>query len=169
MAPVCYVRVNEVCRDFRHPTRETRPVRASATAAAGFLLAVLWFDLMFDVQARTGADEAVESIATYYARVTTAARPMNRLVALVMLALLASLVAEVTGDAVPAWVAWTSLLLAVVPIGLAVTTTVPAAMRLGQRTDPPDVRRRAALHILRQHIVCFVFMAAVLAVQLTAA
>jgi hypothetical protein len=144
-------------------------VRSAATAAAGFLLAVLWFDLMFDVQARRRTDEAVESIATYYARVTRAARPMNRLVALVMLALLASLVAEVTGDDVPAWAAWTSLVLAIVPIGLAGTTTVPAAVRLGQRTDPPDVRQRAALHILRQHVVCAVFIAAVLGVQLTSA
>ena len=141
-------------------------MRAAATAAAGFLLAVLWFDLMFDVQARRRTDGAVESIATYYARVTRGARPMNRLVALVMLALLASLVAEVMGDTVPAWAAWTSLVLAVVPIGLAGTTTVPAAVRLGQRTDPPDQRQLAALHILRQHVVCFVFVSGVLAVQL---
>lgn len=141
-------------------------VRAGATAAAGFLLAVLWFDLMFDVQARRRTDDAVESIATYYARVTRGARPMNRLVMVAMLALLASLVAEVTGDAVPAWAAWTSLVLAVVPIGLAGTTTVPAAVRLGQRTDPPEVRQLAALHILRQHVVCVVFIAAVLGVQL---
>ena len=141
-------------------------MRAAATAAAGFLLAVLWFDLMFDVQARRRTDDAVESIATYYARVTRAARPMNRLVALVMLALLASLVAEVMGDDVPAWAAWTSLALAIVPIGLAGTTTVPAAVRLGQRTDPPEQRQLAALHILRQHLVCFVFIAAVLGVQL---
>ena len=55
-------------------------------AGAGFLLAVLWFDLMFDVQVlRVRPDEIPEpvlaSIAAYYRRVTTAARPMNRLVA----------------------------------------------------------------------------------------
>src|SRR5438094_4323905 len=54
---------------------------------AGFLLAVLWFDLMFDVQVLgrgRGADplpeEVLASIAAYYRRVTTQARPMNYLV-----------------------------------------------------------------------------------------
>src|SRR5437870_11989528 len=59
---------------------------------AGFLLAVLWFDLMFDVQVLgrgRGADplpeEVLASIAAYYRRVTTQARPMNYLVGVVML------------------------------------------------------------------------------------
>ena len=61
-----------------------------AAAGAGFLLAVLWFDLMFDVQTRkhTGEvlpPEVLTSISAYYRRVTTEAYPMNRLVALVML------------------------------------------------------------------------------------
>src|SRR3954451_23324507 len=141
-------------------------MQAFATAAAGFLLAVLWFDLMFDVQAPQRTDEAVESIATYYARVTRAARPMNQLVALVMLGLLAALVAEIVGDSVPVWAAWTSLVLAVVPIGLAGARTVPAAVRLGQRIDPPDRRRVAAVHILRQHVLCFACIVSLIVVQL---
>jgi hypothetical protein len=56
---------------------------AFVTAGGGFLLAVLWFDLMFDVQVlgrdeRELPEERLASIAAYYARVTTAARPMNR-------------------------------------------------------------------------------------------
>ncbi len=56
------------------------------TAGAGFLLAVLWFDLMFDVQTlrhRTGVlpKPVLDSIAGYYGRVTGAARPMNLLIA----------------------------------------------------------------------------------------
>ena len=52
---------------------------AFVTGGAGFLLAVLWFDLMFDVQvlrnpARRGA---LDSVSAYYRRVTTSARPMN--------------------------------------------------------------------------------------------
>ena len=63
---------------------------AFVTAGGGFLLAVLWFDLMFDVQVlahreRELPDQTLASIAAYYARVTTAARPMNRLVATVMM------------------------------------------------------------------------------------
>ncbi len=47
-------------------------MEAFVTAGAGFLLAVLWFDLMFDVQARgTVTDDAIASISAYYRRVTT--------------------------------------------------------------------------------------------------
>jgi hypothetical protein len=58
-------------------------VSAYASAGAGFLLAVLWFDLIFDVQilghrGEGMPEEVLGSICAYYARVTTAARPMNR-------------------------------------------------------------------------------------------
>ena len=63
------------------------------TAAAGFLLAVLWFDLMFDTQmlayrdAAVARDSVLASIAAYYRRVTTDASPMGRLVSAAMLVL----------------------------------------------------------------------------------
>jgi hypothetical protein len=65
------------------------------SAGAGFLLAVLWFDLMFDVQVlRHPAGDLPEtvlaSIAGYYRRVTTDATPMNRLVAVAMVATIAA-------------------------------------------------------------------------------
>jgi hypothetical protein len=70
-----------------------------AAAGTGFLLAVLWFDLMFDVQTRkhTGdlPPEVLASISAYYRRVTTEAYPMNRLVALVMVLTLAAICAEI--------------------------------------------------------------------------
>ena len=52
---------------------------SSSAAGCGFLLAVLWFDLMFDVQALRAPEgelpeRSLASIAGYYARVTTAAR-----------------------------------------------------------------------------------------------
>ncbi len=72
-------------------------MKALASAGGGFLLAVLWFDLMFDVQARSYASDvpeaALASIAAYYARVTTAARPMNRLVAAAMALTIAAVIA----------------------------------------------------------------------------
>ncbi|HEX8715130.1 MAG TPA: hypothetical protein VF706_06115, partial [Solirubrobacteraceae bacterium] len=111
---------------------------AFATAGAGFLLAVLWFDLMFDVQARGHRDRelpepALASIAAYYARVTTAARPMNRLIATVMLATIVVVVVELVEHAVPRAVAWASLALALAPIALVAARTVPSAVRLGAR------------------------------------
>jgi hypothetical protein len=137
-----------------------------ATAGAGFLLAVLWFDLMFDVQAlRAGAGELPEpvlaSIAGYYARVTTLARPLNRLVALVMLGTLAALVAEV-----PRWEAWPSLACAAAAILLAGLHTVPAAVRLGTRGDDAATQSALARAIGRDHLLCLALIAAVLVIQL---
>jgi len=147
------------------------PVTAYVTAGAGFLLAVLWFDLMFDVQV-LGHDRSalpgpvLASIAGYYARVTTAARPMNRLIATVMLATLAALVAQVAGDDSPSWVAWASLALVGSAVALATAHTVPAAVRLGTRGDEPAVQSRLAAAILRDHVLCFAGIASVLVLQL---
>jgi hypothetical protein len=142
-------------------------VTAFVTAGAGFLLAVLWFDLMFDVQVRRRAgDEAVASIAAYYARVTTAARPMNRLVATVMVATLAAVIAQVARGDDPAWAAWASLAPLAGAIGLAGAHTVPAAVRLGTRRDPRDVQLALARTILRDHLLCLAAISAVLVLQL---
>jgi hypothetical protein len=141
------------------------------TAGAGFLLAVLWFDLMFDVQVirhrRDQLPEAVlASIAGYYRRVTTAARPMNRLIATVMLATLAALAVEIADRHGRSWLAWASLALAGAPILLAATHTVPCAVRLGSRSDPPERQSVLARSILRDHLLCFASIAALLVVQL---
>ena len=144
------------------------------TAGAGFLLAVLWFDLMFDVQAaRSGGAELAEpvlaSIAGYYGRVTTAARPMNRLVAAAMLLTLGTIIAQIARGERAAWVGWVSLGLAGAAIVLAGARTVPHAVRLGTRRDPPSAQSALARSILRDHLVCAAAIAAVLVVQLSGA
>jgi hypothetical protein len=145
-------------------------VIAFVTAGAGFLLAVLWFDLMFDVQVIGSAREVPEgllaSIASYYARVTTAARPMNRLIATVMLATLAAIVVEIVNGGISSAVAWVSLALAALPILLAGGHTVPSAVRLGTRRDPLDRQSVLARTILREHLFCFASIAALLVLQL---
>jgi hypothetical protein len=150
-------------------------VHAFVTAPAGFLVAVLWFDLMFDVQVlgrggRNGQvpEDALASISAYYARVTTAARPMNRLIAVVMVATLAAIVVQLANGGDPRWVAWASLGLAVSAIGLAAAHTFPAAVRLGARSDPPVVQSRLARSIYRDHVVCLAAIATLLALQLAA-
>ena len=150
------------------------PVSACAAAGAGFLLAVLWFDLMFDVQAfaRRGgelSDEVLASIGSYYARVTTAARPMNRLVALVMAGTLAALVAEVAEGKVRAWVAWTSLAFVLGPVALAAARIVPRAVRLGAREGDAAVESALARSILREHVLCALALTVVLVLQLAVA
>jgi hypothetical protein len=147
-------------------------VSAFVTAGGGFLLAVLWFDLMFDVQVlgqheRELPEQRLSSIAAYYARVTTAARPMNRLVATVMLATLAAIVVEIADGGVPSAAAWVSLALAAMPIGLVAARTVPNAVRLGTRADDPERQSALARTIFREHVFCFASIAALVALQLS--
>ena len=144
------------------------------TAAAGFLIAVLWFDLMFDVQTLRHRRAAVlpegvlASIAAYYHRVTTTASPMGRLVALVMLVLLAGLIAQaVRGDA-PVWASAACLGLTAVAIGLTAARVLRAAQRLGERTDAIERQSQLARGILRDHLFCLGCMVTVLVVQLSA-
>src|SRR5882762_2466242 len=118
-----------------------------AAAGAGFLLAVLWFDLMFDVQTRKHAGdllppEVLASISAYYLRVTTHAYPMNRLVALVMVLMLAAICAEIVQGENPWWIGWGSLVLAGSGFVPTMTRTVPNARRLGMGTDTAEEQSR---------------------------
>jgi hypothetical protein len=136
------------------------------SAGAGFLLAVLWFDLMFDVQvARHRLGELPEavlaSITGYYRRVTTAARPMNRLVAAAMVATLGTIIAQIARGEHPRWLGWVSL-------ALAGAHTVPSAVRLGTRRDPAERQAQLARAVFRDHVLCAVSIMALLVVQLTA-
>jgi len=149
-------------------------VKPFVCAGAGFLLAVLWFDLMFDVQVLHRPEGEIEegvlgSIAGYYRRVTTTAAPMNRLVAAVMLLTLAAIITEIAAGQGPAWVGWVSLVLASAPIGVAGARTVPSAVRLGTRADPPAQQSQLARVICRQHLFCFASILVLLVVQLAAA
>ena len=141
---------------------------AFATAGAGFLLAVLWFDLMFDVQVRRAErrEEAVASIAAYYRRVTLEAYPMNRLVAVVMAGTLVALIAQVAEGDAPRWASVTSLALALGAIGLAVGHTFRTGARLGTGRGTPPEQAALARLMLRDHVLCLVAIVAVLVLQL---
>ena len=115
-----------------------------AAAGAAFLLAVLWFDLMFDVQTRKHAGallptEVLASISAYYRRVTTEAYPMNRLVALVMLLTVAAIIGEIIAGVRPWWIGWVSLVLVGSGVFSTLRRTVPNAKRLGGAQDSPEM------------------------------
>ena len=144
---------------------------AFVAAGAGFLLAVLWFDLMFDVQALGHGggqlpERVLDSIRGYYARVTTGARPMNRLVAAVMLGTLGTVIAEIADGKPSQAVSYTSLALAAFAILLAGLRTVPSAVRLGSGRDSVADQSALARSILHQHLLCFAAIASVLTLQL---
>lgn len=87
---------------------------------------------------------------------------MGRLIALVMIVLLGGLVAEALFGASPGWLLGVSGALAGVPVVLALTRTVPNAVRLGRRTDTAAEQTRLARAIYRDHIVCALGMLAFL-------
>lgn len=123
-------------------------------------MAVLWFDLMFDVQVRSHRSDndlpegVLASIAGYYRRVTTEARPMNRLVAFAMLVTMGSLVGEIVSNDDHRIAASATLGFVVIAIGLAGARTVGNAVRLGQRADPVVTQSFLARQIYRDHCVC---------------
>jgi hypothetical protein len=144
-----------------------------AAAGAGFLLAVLWFDLMFDVQTRKHSGdvlppEVLTSISAYYRRVTTEAYPMNRPVALVMLLTLAAICAEIVQDENPWWIGWGSIALAGSGFVPTMIRTVPNARRLGMGVDSAEEQARLARAIYRDHKFSFARMVVVLGLQLIA-
>ena len=144
-----------------------------AAAGAAFLLAVLWFDLMFDVQSRKHASdplptEVLASISAYYRRVTTEAYPMNRLVALVMLLTLAAIVAEIVEGVQPWWIGWVSLALVVSGVASTLRRTVPNARQLGGARDTPEMQSTLARAICRDHLFSFARTFLVLGLQLIA-
>jgi hypothetical protein len=139
----------------------------------GFLVAVLWMDLIFDSQvvAHRGAEVLPEpvlaSIAGYYHRATTTSRPMSMLIATVMVILLGVLAArEVFADS-PAWLVAVSAVLAGVPILLALMRTLPNAVRLGKRLDAVAEQTRLARAIFRDHVLCLGLMTAFVALLLS--
>jgi hypothetical protein len=142
-------------------------------ACGGFLLAVLWFDLMFDVQVRRHRhgdlpESVLGSIASYYRRVTTDAQPMTLAVAVVMAIGVVAVIGQLVTGSIPRWASAASLALAAVPIVLALRRVLPNAARLGSRVDPIDVQSALARQIYSDHLFCLAAIAAFLAVQLVA-
>ena len=144
-------------------------------ACGGFLLAVLWMDLMFDVQVlpyRAQAQELPEpvlaSIAAYYRRVTTDAWPMNRAIAGVMLLVIAGLLEQIVAGGTARRVAIASLLLAGGAVAL-VPRVLRRAVRLGTRADSAAEQSRLARAICRDHLLCLGGIVAFIALQVLAA
>src|SRR5262245_5192486 len=142
-------------------------------AGLSFLLAVLWFDLMFDVQTRghTGEilpPEVLASISAYYRRVTTEAHPMNRLVSTVMVLTIVAICAEIHEGRTRWWIGWGSLAIVGIGVVFTLTRTVPNAVRLGAGTDTLAVQTQLARAIYSDHVFAFGRTLALLGLQLFA-
>ncbi len=135
-----------------------------------FLLAVLWFDLMFDVQALGGAGsvlppEALASIAAYYRRVTTDAVPMPYLVGTVMLVGVVATAVRVAREPARRRMNALSFVLFASPVTLAFRI-FPKARALGAEAAPIEVQSAMARAILHDHLLCLAAMAAFLVLEL---
>lgn len=150
---------------------------ATFLAAGGaFLLAVLWMDLLFDVQVlkyRNAGEELPEavlvSIADYYRRATTEAWPMNRMIAVVMLLTFGGSAGQLLLGRGSPWLAGIAVGLCGVPIALARARVVPNAVRLGRRVDSLVEQSRLARAICKDHLFCLASIAGFTGLQLTAA
>ncbi|MDT5094061.1 MAG: hypothetical protein QOH60_3424 [Mycobacterium sp.] len=134
------------------------------TVCSGFLLAVLWMDLIFDSQVVghrhvTALPEPVlGAIAGYYRRATTTSRPMSFLISVVMVTLLGALAFRAASGQDPAWLLAAFFALAGAPILLALARTVRNAVRLGTREDTPEDQSRLARMVFTDHVACFGLM-----------
>ncbi|HTO07393.1 MAG TPA: hypothetical protein VMR86_10095 [Myxococcota bacterium] len=150
---------------------------ALLAACGGFLLAILWMDLIFDTQVlgrkrdAEGAlpEPVLASIAAYYKRATTDSFPMSRLIAAVMgIGLLAGVTALFVGQGA-LLLRLLALTLLAGPVALAATRVVPDAVRLGARKDDAPTQTALARRICRDHLVCLAGIAAFIAVELALA
>jgi hypothetical protein len=140
----------------------------------GFLVAVLWMDLMFDVlalvsRAKVLSEESLSQIATYYRRVTTTASPMNLLISAVMAGMVGVLVRKLAEGGEGRAVAAGSLALCGVPIALALWRVFPNAIRLGRRIDDHAGQSVLARSIAVDHLLCLAAMLGFLALRFVAA
>jgi hypothetical protein len=148
--------------------RERTVIAALLFTGGGFLVAVLWFDLMFDVQA-LGPDvsvAAIGSIAAYYRRVTTEAVPMSHLVAVVMATVLVASLVDAARAADRRMMRLAAFLLAAAPILLAAVRVFPNAVTLGREAGPDSVQIALARAILRDHFVCLTSILCFLALRI---
>lgn len=140
-------------------------------AVAGFLAAVLWFDLMFDVQVLSQPsgllDETVlASITSYYQRVLIDASPMGRLVGAMMLVGWVSVGLQLKRRELEGTLGWATAALFVAPTQLAGARVVPNATRLAGRTDSLEVQSELARTICFDHLFCLVAIGLFIALQL---
>jgi hypothetical protein len=152
--------------------RAEHPMFLTVFVCIGFMLAILYIDLMFDVLAvphrRSGAElpkDVLESITRYYGRVTQ--NPY--VLVFVMLTTTVSLVLQIVYGLAPRWAAYTSLAAMGLAMAAGVIKVIPAARRLASGTDSREVQARVVHSVFAAHVLLLICILVVAAVQLVAA
>jgi hypothetical protein len=91
------------------------------------------------------------------------------LIAAVMLGTFVAIIVQLVGGESPRWVGAASLALAGSAMVVAAVHTVPAAVRLGARSDSLVTQSRIARSILRDHVLSLMGIAGVLFLHLASA
>jgi hypothetical protein len=135
----------------------------------GFMIAVLYIDLVFDVSGlphrRSGeplAPAILDPIATYYRYITR--NPY--LLMLIMATAAACIIAQIFYELVPRWIGYASLLLMVLNTLIAVLKVIPAAQRLASGKDTPELRSQMVHSMLPYHLLLLAAVLLLAAIQL---
>lgn len=138
----------------------------------GFMMAVLYIDLMFDISAapyrKTNAAlprTVLDPITHYYGRIT-----QNPYVLMfVMLTATLCIGAEILYSLVPRWASYSSLFLMGLSMMTGTLKVIPTAQRLGAGTDSEDVRTRMIHSMLPFHLILMVNILLLTAIQFSVA
>jgi len=126
------------------------------------LLAVLWFDLMFDVQVwphwgtATLPEDVLASISTYYQRVTIDAAPMKLLVGGIMFLTIAAVLWNFVNRQQALWVRISTFILLSIPVAAAQLVIFPNAQLLAARAGDLATQTGLANGIFVAHVACFI-------------
>lgn len=138
----------------------------------GFMLAILYIDLMFDVMAvphrrsrATLPKDVLDPITSYYGRVT-----QNPYVLMfVMLTTTIAVVLQIVYGLTSRWAAYTSLAAMGLAMVVGVVKVIPAAQRLASGKDPAEVQTRLIHGVFTAHVLSLVCILVLAAIQLIAA
>ncbi len=146
--------------------------RLISCLCGGFLLAVLWFDLMHDVAIYPYlggeglvASDALLTVQTYYRRVLVDSSPMSSLVALVMVLAIGVNLVRLMKSREPVWLRIGCLLLLLPPTLWALTGIVPMAKRVAEEGTDPAILSSLASQIFHAHVICLVMITGFILLQ----
>jgi hypothetical protein len=137
----------------------------------GFMIAVLYMDLSFDITAlpyrKSRAvlpPDVLNPIVAYYRRLTQ--NPW--LLIFVMLTATTSVIAEIVYGLVPPRVSYSSLIIMGAAMILGMVKVIPAATRLAQRKDSPEKQTQLSHSLFPCHILLLILILSLTLVQFSA-
>ncbi len=134
----------------------------------GFMIAVLYMDLVFDTSAlphrRTKGPlppHVLDPIAMYYRYITR--NPY--LLMFVMLTTLTCIIAQIVYGLVPRWAGYASLFLMLLAMGAGTAKVIPTAQRLATGDDSVEKRTRMVHSMFPFHVLLLISVLLLTAVQ----